>query len=308
MRSRKLTFRFAILLFVALAFVPACGKKPVPQLPSSTPSTSATKAPLTVDEQIAEARTHLKKAEEIDAKMGSVTVPTKDGGEKEEKTFSIKPKATSDKITPSREEIETAKAELLLKEKQSGLSERATAIRKAEAMKIAKNEIEKEETPEQKKAREEIEKNVKAEAKNAKAMREARAYAAIVCTNVALQSVELVDLTFFDNHGYTPRVSVTVVNTHSFPISIEKEGGGTIVRNLCPGGSITLVRKINGWDNLDEYYREEVRFIARGRFTDGALGLQFSPSFVISVSDARYNGKVKTGSWLIQLQKVTNPY
>ena len=91
-----------------------------------------------------------------------------------------------------------------------------------------------------------------------------------------------------------------VINTSGVAVDIvDSYKGETAVRNLCPGGSITLFRKI---DFLRDSLAVSYQYIATGKFPDGSMGTAQSPGVYLSSYQTSYqNGQSQI--WEIRLQK-----
>ena len=102
------------------------------------------------------------------------------------------------------------------------------------------------------------------------------------------------------SYSYQSHVKVRVVNLHSSSINIEDESG-SVVRNLCAGGTITMFRARNMWldGNILQFH-----YTARGTFPDGSMGLQESQWFTLSSYDVSSGRHQQYYTWQVTLQKV----
>lgn len=89
---------------------------------------------------------------------------------------------------------------------------------------------------------------------------------------------------------------IRIINLHSSPVDISDESG-TVIRDLCPGGGITLFRALSSFTDGTNL---QFRYIATGKFGDGSLGKQQSQT--IDISNNRPG--IQNLTWEVQLQKV----
>jgi uncharacterized protein YceK len=176
----------------------------------------------------------------------------------------------------------------------------AEAIRQRKEREALAKALRKADTPEMREARAILAKDAKIVAKNKMATAEAYAYAGLTgCkTQEERSAVKIVDFSAFGGTGYAPRVFVTATNLNPFPVSIRGDRG-TVVEDLCSGGTITLMSKL-GLYVSDDFYLQ-TRFTAHGVFPDGTPGTAESQSF--SLSFQMRNQRQQNATWGVILHK-----
>lgn len=174
---------------------------------------------------------------------------------------------------------------------------RAEQIRLAKEVAEAEKALRKSEPREERQARKEVEKTEKKVAKAQENAEKAVQRSAI--TGCEAGTVDV-------HPSVAPRwtinssVRIRVTNPEQVPINIEDVQHGLIVRNLCPGGSLTIFRA----RNIADPDRMSFRFTAKARFPDGSLGMDQSRSYRLSSRDWSSGRGRQEYDWTIRLRKV----
>lgn len=102
------------------------------------------------------------------------------------------------------------------------------------------------------------------------------------------------------SRALTSYVKVRVMNPHNFSVNIEDESG-EVVTGLCAGGSITLFRARNMWNDGNFVM---FQYTARGTFPDGSFGMATSQSYQLSAYDISSGRQSQNFNWMVQLNKI----
>lgn len=174
---------------------------------------------------------------------------------------------------------------------------RAEEIRLQKRIEEAKKELRKVEPREERQARKEIERAEKKSIKADEVADKAAQRAAI--TGCEAGTVE-VHPNIAPRFTINSSVRVRVTNPEQVSVDIEDAQSGLVVRNLCPGGSLTIFRA----RNIADPDHMNFRFLAKARFPDGSLGMDESRSYRLSSRDWSSGRGRQYDDWTIHLRKV----
>lgn len=196
-----------------------------------------------------------------------------------------KPEAPEAKASPSPEEA------------QELVRLRAEEIRLKKENERLLRELSKQDDPEMKEARRELQREAEERAKRAERNRKAVAEAALEGCDPATVEVKPYGQDFQPFAMFPVTLVVRVVNTGNAPITIETafRGLGTVVRNLCGGGSINISFKLR-WEDSQMV---NIPIIARATLPNGRHAQQ-SRQFFLSKYQSR-SRRVEYENWVINL-------
>ncbi len=200
-----------------------------------------------------------------------------------------------------RLEAQGSSAVRKLLEEQAAVRERAEEIQEEETLKEARKALRKADTKVMKQARREIEKAEKRDRNTNRARAQVVAAAAITgCVDPANSPKIVVSSRAVRRDSAYNHVVTRIENDYPFPVDIE-DNKGHLVKNLCPGGTITLLRQ----PTFSEMGAQSFTFqyIVRGVFPDGSIGKDTRPYTI----QQQYPGSLKqiqNDFWIVRLQKV----
>lgn len=174
---------------------------------------------------------------------------------------------------------------------------RAEQIRLAKQVEEAEKALRKSEAPEERQARKELEKEEKKVAKAEESAEKAIDRADITgCESGTVEVHPNIAPRFTINSS----IRIRVTNPEQVPIDIEDAQHGLIVRNLCPGGSLTIFRA----RNIADPDHMSFRFLAKAMFPDGTLAMGESRSYRLSSRDWSSGRGRQYDDWTIHLRKI----
>lgn len=179
---------------------------------------------------------------------------------------------------------------------------RALKIELENLKKKTDRELQASDTPAMRKARKQVERELRRERREERQDHRAYENAGITgcSTDEEFEDI-LVEPRATGSYSINSHVKVRVTNLEGFKIDSIEDERGFLVSNLCPGGSITLFRARN-WAADGDFIT--FRFVAKGRFPDGTLGLAESQYYTLSAYDWSSGRGQQYYTWGIQLQKI----